>query len=50
MWSIRNDLQTVKKIVVYNDTPDKDKYPDVLNWAELMEIGKEQTESDLKER
>ena len=50
MWSIRNELETVKKIVVYNDPPDKDKYPDVLNWEELMELGKEQTESDLKER
>ena len=50
LWSIRNDFSNLKKIIVYNETPDKDQYPDVLSWQELMEIGKRQRENDLQER
>ena len=50
LWSIRNDFSNLKKIIVYNETPDKDQYPDVLSWQELMEIGKNQRENDLQER
>ena len=50
LWSIRNDFSNLKKIIVYNETPDKDQYPDVLSWQELMDIGKGQRENDLQER
>lgn len=50
MWSLRNELTSVKKIVVFNEAPDKDKYPDVLSWPELMELGKAQSETELQER
>ena len=50
LWSIRNDFSNLKKIIVYNETPDKDQYPDVLSWQELMDIGKRQRENDLQER
>ena len=50
LWSIRKDFSNLKKIIVYNETPDKDQYPDVLSWQELMDIGKRQRENDLQER
>ena len=50
LWSIRNDFSNLKKIIVYNETPDKNQYPDVLSWQELMDIGKRQRENDLQER
>ena len=50
LWSIRNNFSNLKKIIVYNETPDKDQYPDVLSWQELMDIGKRQRENDLQER
>ena len=50
MWSLRNEFASVKKIVVFNEAPDKDKYPDVLSWPELMELGKAQSETELQER
>ena len=50
LWSIRNDFSNLKKIIVYNETPDKNQYPDVLSWQELMDIGKGQRENDLQER
>ena len=50
LWSIRNDFSNLKKIIVYNETPDKDQYPDVLSWQELMDIGKRQRENELQER
>ena len=50
LWSIRNEFSNLKKIIVYNETPDKDQYPDVLSWQELMDIGKRQRENDLQER
>ena len=50
MWSLRNELTTVKKIIVYNDTPDKNQYPDIMTWPEVMELGKAQSELELQER
>ena len=50
LWSIRNDFSNLKKIIVYNETPDKNQYPDVLSWQEVMDIGKRQRENDLQER
>ena len=50
MWSIRNDFSKLKKIIVYNEMPDKDQYPDALSWQELMEVGKRQRDNDLQKR
>ena len=50
MWLIRNELPMVKRIIVYNDTPDKDKYPGVLFWSDVMMLGESQTDKGLEER
>ena len=50
MYSIRNELTYLKKMVVYTGAPSKETYPDVLTWAELIELGKAQTNEGLDER
>ena len=50
MYSLRNELPTIKKIVMYIGKPDKNVYPDVLSWDDLMELGKNQTSDALDER
>lgn len=40
MWTVRNELTLVRKIVVYTGKVSKDSYnEDVLTWAELMALG-----------
>ena len=40
MWTVRNELTNVKKIVVYTGKVSKDSYnEDVLTWAELIALG-----------
>lgn len=40
MWTVRNELTLVKKIVVYTGKVSKDSYnEDVLTWAELIALG-----------
>ena len=50
MWSLRNELPSVKRIVMYVGKPDKNLYPDVLSWDELKALGKNQTGQGLEER
>ena len=50
MWSLRNELPSVKRIVMYLGKPDKNIYPDVLSWDELIALGKNQTGEGLEER
>ena len=50
MWSLRNELPSVKRIVMYLGKPDKNVYPDVLSWDELRALGKNQTSDGLDER
>ena len=40
MWTVRNELTLVRKIVVYAGKVSKDSYnEDVLTWAELIALG-----------
>lgn len=50
MWSIRNELTHLKKIVMYDGKVNKDKFPEVLSWQELMDLGKEQSKDALDAR
>ena len=50
MWSLRNELPSVKRTVMYLGKPDKNVYPDVLSWDELRALGKNQTSDGLDER
>lgn len=47
MWSVRNELSSVKKIVIYDG---KKTHDEVMTWDELMELGKSQSDDALKER
>jgi len=51
MWTVRNELTLVRKIVVYTGKVSKDSYnEDVLTWAELIALGKAQSEEALNQR
>lgn len=40
MWTVRNELDNVKKIVVYTGKVTKDSYnEDVMTWAEVIALG-----------
>ena len=40
MWTVRNELDNVKKIVVYTGKVNKDSYnEDVMTWAEVIALG-----------
>ena len=40
MWTVRNELDKVKKIVVYTGKVNKDSYnEDVMTWAEVIALG-----------
>ena len=48
MWTVRNELTYVKKIVVYTGSVTKEKYSsDVLTWSELMALGNAQSSEGL---
>ena len=46
----RNDLPELKAIVLFDDFDGQVSHPGVLTWKQLMEIGKDQTDSCLDER
>ena len=51
MWTVRNELTHVKKIVVYTGSVSKEKYSsDVLTWTELMALGNAQSSEGLDQR
>jgi len=51
MWTVRNELTYVKKIVVYTGSVTKEKYSsDVLTWSELMALGNAQSSEGLDQR
>jgi long-chain-fatty-acid--CoA ligase ACSBG len=50
MWSLGNELPKLKRIIQYTGTPNKDRFPDVLSWDELMALGKDQPDSILTSR
>merc|ERR1711936_858289 len=51
MWTVRNELTHVKKIVVYTGSVTKEKYSsDVLTWSELMALGNAQSSEGLDQR
>ena len=51
MWTVRNELTYVKKIVVYTGSVSKEKYSsDVLTWSELMALGNAQSSEGLDQR
>ena len=52
MWSVRNELTSVKKIVVYTGTVSRETYPsdEVMTWPELMALGKAQGSEELDQR
>ena len=49
MWSMKNELPYLKKIVQYTGKPPAD-HPEVLSWEQFMELGKSQPDSVLEER
>ncbi len=49
MWSVKNELPNLKRIVQYTGTPPADR-PEVLSWEKFMELGKAQSDDALEER